>query len=101
MGPRSRDRGNATVKARKLVYKSLQWGRDHVIAETAGGSAGCGRKSMLQWGRDHVIAETQRGAAGHWSIPRLQWGRDHVIAETGERRELLDEFFGFNGAAIT
>src|SRR5581483_8481235 len=85
----------------------LQWGRDHLVAETPPDEkGGLIRELELQWGRDHLVAETPRatcsspssrcfnGAATIWSrkprhsrrpflsIGALQWGRDHLGAET-------------------
>ena len=36
----------------------LQWGRDHVIAESEGLFEILENGQVLQWGRDHVIAES-------------------------------------------
>ena len=43
MGPRSRDRGINESHTVRLDYLTLQWGRDHVIAEL---TAACTVRSM-------------------------------------------------------
>ena len=63
MGPRSRDRGNIGRSSEDKLAESLQWGRDH------------------------VIAETRLYPTSQLVLPSLQWGRDHVIAETGKAFE--------------
>ncbi len=87
----------------------LQWGRDHLVAETrrSGTQAGPRTPSFngaatiwsrklpllklappvttaLQWGRDHLVAETLQNLAlaNGSSVQVLQWGRDHLVAET-------------------
>jgi len=58
--------------------------------------------STLQWGRDHLIAEITTVQGAPRPFRTLQWGRDHLIAEmtwrafSGFRARLTS----FNGAAI-
>ena len=60
MGPRSRDRGIWQMRGRTVSHWSLQWGRDHVIAESPAWCGAIAPTRALQWGRDHVIAESRR-----------------------------------------
>ena len=42
----------------------------------------------LQWGRDQVVAEMKRNGPPRVHPPRLQWGRDQVVAEISIRRSI-------------
>src|SRR5581483_7916104 len=114
MGPRPSGRGNTAGNLLIAIVAVLQWGRDHLVAETSSqpsalsvdrrasmGPRPSGRGNhvhvsgqpeiviVLQWGRDHLVAETlpsQGRARGEWL---LQWGRDHLVAETGPDRWAL------------
>ena len=106
MGPRSRDRGNASARHERRLPGSLQWGRDRAIAEFAirrqrtcrpsacfngaaiARSRNCEtqrslrtRRYWLQWGRDRAIAELWASSTDQSSLLVLQWGRDRAIAE--------------------
>src|SRR5262245_11294331 len=77
MGPRSDDRGKASIACRRSTRSGLQWGRDQMIAESRS-------------------TETRTVC----DIP-LQWGRDQMIAESLIRPVFLDQTTPrFNGAAI-
>src|SRR5581483_3425867 len=79
MGPRPSGRGNTWVTGEYVpAWKLLQWGRDHLVAETnAAGGAGSPVQA-LQWGRDHLVAETATDDVAGVHYQRvLQWGRDH------------------------
>ena len=57
MGPRSNDRGKLAQTAKIPRWDELQWGRDHMIAESGDGKLFLSAFGALQWGRDHMIAE--------------------------------------------
>src|SRR5581483_4817007 len=101
--------GAATIWSRKptgggvcvMEELALQWGRDHLVAETRELHTCSDPRCTLQWGRDHLVAETSGNKKNLARDGReLQWGRDHLVAETkrhsgrGDRRVP-----GFNGAA--
>src|SRR5581483_3191200 len=101
--------GAATIWSRKptgggvcvMEELALQWGRDHLVAETRELHTCSDPRCTLQWGRDHLVAETWGNRLNLARDGReLQWGRDHLVAETkrhsgrGDRRVP-----GFNGAA--
>ena len=56
----------------------------------------------LQWGRDQLIAELMIDARQSVRPKSLQWGRDQLIAELRTRRLQADTRQRcFNGAAIS
>src|SRR5581483_4680805 len=58
MGPRPSGRGNVSPTTMVPAARSLQWGRDHLVAETHCRPAAGTVVGSLQWGRDHLVAET-------------------------------------------
>src|SRR5581483_4494003 len=126
--------GAATIWSRKRdpiagLYaeraRRLQWGRDHLVAETeppdsggdrhhsasmgprpsgrGNGSNSPGHAALslaLQWGRDHLVAETGcTSMPAQMTLTRLQWGRDHLVAETWRTARRRGSIARFNGAA--
>ena len=61
MGPRSIDRGTSPDLARPSCNRSLQWGRDQLIAELPSFATLPNAGMTLQWGRDQLIAELEIG----------------------------------------
>src|SRR5882724_3089342 len=59
----NRFNGAATTRSRKrvglhrarIVAASLQWSRDHAVAETKHAPENSARLSSLQWSRDHAV----------------------------------------------
>ena len=102
MGPRSTDRGNVLVVARRVGCRFvLQWGRDQLIAEMLTLDAIGGNLTMLQWGRDQLIAEI-------FQVDGVRVA--HALASMGPRstdrgnfrrsRSHIRAVSSFNGAAI-
>ena len=100
-GPRPRGRGRAEPEATAVGARTLQRGRDHVVAEGSWRPPTARQRGRLQRGRDHVVAE---GPIVHVREPpqaALQRGRDHVVAE-GQMCKHPSAIPGcFNGAATT
>src|SRR5581483_9340812 len=88
--------GAATIWSRKptgggvcvMEELALQWGRDHLVAETRELHTCSDPRRELQWGRDHLVAETKRHSGrGDRRVPGFNgaatiWSRKHV----GDRR---------------
>ena len=66
-------------------YRTLQWGRDQLIAEMQGRIYCRIQWHGLQWGRDQLIAEIRDYRDSLGRLGRLQWGRDQLIAEIPRR----------------
>ena len=125
MGPRSRDRGiaslcrhvprrrrgfNGAAIARSRNYgpphqwtlaaSALQWGRDRAIAELRHRLPRKRQRSQLQWGRDRAIAEFSAGECGpsERSASMGPRSRDRGIAPPSGASVAVDR--RFNGAAI-
>ena len=125
MGPRRYRRGNACERSpKRRAKRTLQWGRDVIVAEIVSPFISLARQDALQWGRDVIVAEMPRAQRFSFDVlpasmgPRryrrgnetdtggkhgatgLQWGRDVIVAEMNiftDSRPRLHTCF--NGAA--
>src|SRR5581483_8852537 len=123
MGPRPSGRGNRITSTRPEAGAMLQWGRDHLVAETpprgpGGEPTGSFNGAATIWSRKLTLrawslssSSRFNGAATIWSrkparlggraglLAALQWGRDHLVAETSDSCTRRSASGRFNGAA--
>ena len=102
MGPRSIDRGNCPAYAMVVcwIMRSLQWGRDLLIAEMRGNLRDHVMLTKLQWGRDLLIAETCRSASGGRRAVASMGPRSIDRGNASITRWPSRDGKSFNGAAI-
>ncbi len=102
MGPRPSGRGNLpSSRHGDKQMAMLQWGRDHLVAETCC-CMSTSTRSVIRFNGAATIwsRKPMNELRTCWSWLRLQWGRDHLVAETGASRcRPPQRTRSFNGAA--
>src|SRR5581483_2915250 len=100
--------GAATIWSRKRppalrwairLTTSLQWGRDHLVAETRGGWPTSPGTQLASMGPRPSGRGNSTGGDRWPGVRRLQWGRDHLVAETCPPPRWCPQPGRFNGAA--
>ena len=100
MGPQLYRCGNEPyLAAYTSGNRSLQWGRNFIVAEIFKHSLTVSLTLRLQWGRNFIVAEMLKNALRFFTWASLQWGRNFIVAEMPQPLQGCSHTPSFNGAA--